>query len=240
MKQVTSNQSHWNENGFNGRARRGSHAPSVALRVTAGLLCAATALGCAAADDTKEDNESEAAETGNVEQASHIVRSATLRNANGAVVGRVIFVAASATATSAAVSLTLSPAQEGFHGIHVHANDNPANGDGCIADPAQPANTHFVSADAHFNGGTHGDHRGDIPPVLVMADGRATMASVTDRFAVADLVGRAVILHQNADNLGNIPVGSEPAQYTPNSPAATTLTANTGNAGNRIACGVIQ
>ena len=225
MKQMTPNRSHWIENGFSGR-------------VTAALLCAGAALGCGSPPDAKETAAEN--ETGNVEQASHLVRSATLRDATGAVVGRVVFVATSATATSAAVSLTLLPAQEGFHGIHVHANDNPANGDGCIADPAQPANTHFVSADAHFNGGTHGDHRGDIPPVLVMADGRATMASVTDRFTVADLLGRAVILHQNSDNLGNIPVGSEPTQYTPNSPAATTLTANTGNAGNRIACGVIQ
>src|SRR5215210_4006804 len=25
-----------------------------------------------------------------------------------------------------------------FHGFHVHANDNPANGRGCIADPSAP------------------------------------------------------------------------------------------------------
>jgi Cu/Zn superoxide dismutase len=52
-----------------------------------------------------------------------------------------------------------------------------------------------------------------------------------------------VILHAGPDNFGNIPVGTAPNQYTPNSTdpvtGATVLTANTGNAGNRIACGVI-
>ena len=38
----------------------------------------------------------------------------------------------------------------GFHGFHIHANDDPANGKGCIADPAQAPSTWFVSADGHL------------------------------------------------------------------------------------------
>ena len=49
-----------------------------------------------------------------------------------------------------------------------------------------------------------------------------------------------VILHANPDNFGNVPTGSADNQYTANSEAATTATANTGNAGNRVACGVIR
>ena len=65
------------------------------------------------------------------------------------------------------------------------------------------------------------------------------VAGATDRVAVRDLLRRAVVLHVGADNLGNIPVGDAPTQYEPNSPEATSLTARTGNAGDRLACGVI-
>jgi Cu-Zn family superoxide dismutase len=64
--------------------------------------------------------------------------------------------------------------------------------------------------------------------------------SITDRVAVEDVCGRAVVLHAGPDNLGNVPVGPGPAQYTPNSPEATAATARTGNSGDRLACGVIQ
>jgi Cu/Zn superoxide dismutase len=47
-------------------------------------------------------------------------------------------------------------------------------------------------------------------------------------------------LHQGPDNYGNVPVGTAPNQYTANSAEATTLTQNTGNAGARIGCAVIQ
>jgi Cu/Zn superoxide dismutase len=40
--------------------------------------------------------------------------------------------------------------------------------------------------------------------------------------------------------LGNVPLGTAANQYTPNSADATTATAKTGNAGDRIACGVIS
>jgi Cu-Zn family superoxide dismutase len=56
---------------------------------------------------------------------------------------------------------------------------------------------------------------------------------------VDDLAGRVVIVHAGPDNFGNIPVGTDPNQYTPNSQSAIDRTAATGNAGDRIACGVI-
>jgi Cu-Zn family superoxide dismutase len=164
-----------------------------------------------------------------------------LRDASGAFVGRVLFASTHDT-TTVLVTATLPAGMDGIHGFHVHANDNPANGDGCVADPAQPANTHFVSADGHYNpgGGTHGDHAGDMPALFFTEQGKAAMSFITDRFEPAELKGRAVILHAGADNYGNVPVGTAANQYTPNSPEATTLTANTGNAGNRIACGVVR
>jgi len=119
----------------------------------------------------------------------------------------------------------------GFHGFHVHANDDPANGTGCAA----PS---FASADGHFKevGQNHATHIGDMPVLLVNADGSAEARFVTDRFSVADLTGRVVIVHFNADNYANIP-----ARYlTGTLTAVDQATLNTGDAGGRFACGVIE
>jgi Cu-Zn family superoxide dismutase len=116
----------------------------------------------------------------------------------------------------------------GFHGFHVHANDDPANGTGCVA----PS---FASADGHFKeaGQNHATHSGDMPVLLVNADGSAEARFVTDRFSVADLAGKVVIVHFSADNYANIP-----ARYSATGSDAATL--NTGDAGGRFACGVID
>jgi superoxide dismutase, Cu-Zn family len=168
-------------------------------------------------------------------------RTAVLRNAAGADVARVTFIRLRGDRVSVVATVNFPGIRAGFHGMHIHANDNPANGDGCIADPAMPANTHFVSADGHFNptATTHGSHGGDTPGVAVLEDGTAFLTFVED-IDLDAIAGRALILHEGMDNFGNVPVGAEPNQYTANSPAAITATQNTGNAGNRIGCGVIQ
>ncbi len=174
---------------------------------------------------------------------------ATLRLADGKSAGRVVFYGDDATVTRVEVVVALPrftttvPRAEvaGFHGFHVHANSDPANGEGCLADPAQLRSTWFVSADGHLAeaGTTHGDHTGDLPPLLLTQRGRAHSVTLTERFALEDVVGKAVVLHAGRDNLGNVPVGDGPTQYTPNSAEATSLTARTGNAGDRLACGVV-
>ena len=59
---------------------------------------------------------------------------ATLRDAAGHEVGRVKFLQQGDKVLVRAWVTGQSP---GFHGFHIHANDDPANGQGCIADPAQ-------------------------------------------------------------------------------------------------------
>ena len=129
-----------------------------------------------------------------------------------------------------------------FHGFHIHVNNDAANGSGCVADPSAASSTWFVSADGHLSatGMTHGDHNGDLPSPLVLRDGTARISFTTDRVDPAALRGTAVILHAKPDNFGNVPVGSEPNQYRPNSATATDLTARTGNASDRVACGVVR
>lgn len=168
---------------------------------------------------------------------------ANLRLAGGQFVGSAVFLGVNDRVTRVRVALDMPRDRPlpGFHGLHVHANDDRANGNGCIADPGQPPATHFVSADGHLAepGQVHGQHVGDLPPVLLTQDGRAHSVTITDRLQVADVIGRAVVLHADPDNLGHVPVGAEPTQYTANSPAALDLTARTGNAGDRVACGVV-
>jgi Cu-Zn family superoxide dismutase len=166
---------------------------------------------------------------------------ATLRDAAGTVIGEATF-SSDCERTLVSIRAELPDQPATIHGIHVHANDKPENGEGCIADPTQPATTHFVSVDGHYSpgGGSHGHHTGDLPAVFFDHEGRAWLQFATDAFDAGELKGRAVILHAGADNYGNVPVGDAANQYQPNDPAATELTASTGNAGARIACGVIE
>jgi Cu-Zn family superoxide dismutase len=170
--------------------------------------------------------------------------TASLLAADGTTVGTVSFRARSGRVeVEAKLRLTAGmTALDAFHGFHVHANNKPENGVGCLADPTQPPATWFVSADGHFAeaGQTHGQHSGDLPSVLVNDDGTATIQFTSTRLHVADLDGRAVVLHAGRDNFANVPTGTAPEGYTANSPAAGDKTAATGNAGDRIACGVLK
>jgi Cu-Zn family superoxide dismutase len=197
------------------------------------IACCTFAAGACVTNDTSSDPAT------SQHQSAITTASTLMRDANGNAVATVVFTSIGNGTLVTAVARIETP---GVHGFHVHANDNPANGDGCVADPTQPPNTFFVSADGHFNPGavTHGNHAGDMPPLFVAASGTTATTFVTDRFTPGDVKGRAAIIHAGADNFGNVPVGAAANQYTPNAADATTLTNNTGNAGNRIACGVIQ
>lgn len=169
---------------------------------------------------------------------------ATLRTADGTSVGTVSF---KRKGEFTRVLARVWPGYEvgavdAAHGFHIHANSNPDNGEGCVADPAAPASTWFVSADGHFadEGQTHSHHNGDLPSLLVNPDGSAQIEFTTARFTVADVKDKAVVLHAGPDNFGNVPTGNGADQYTANSPAAGEKTAATGNAGDRLACGVIR
>lgn len=165
---------------------------------------------------------------------------ATLATADGIKIGMVEFKTDDGH-TEVRVRLSGAPGLDAFHGFHIHANDVPANGDGCVADPTAASSTWFVSADGHYNptGQSHSHHVGDMPVIYVNADGSVETRFAIDKINPGDLNNKVVILHAGADNFGNIPLGSGPTHYTANSPDATTATAKTGNAGDRVACGVI-
>ncbi len=115
----------------------------------------------------------------------------------------------------------------GFHGFHVHAVGS------CDPTTAAP----FTSAGGHLNRGghDHAEHAGDMPVLYVLADGSGSLSFMTDRYSVVDLFdadGSALIVHALPDNYANIP-----SRYAA---APDAMTLSTGDAGGRLACGVIQ
>jgi Cu-Zn family superoxide dismutase len=124
-----------------------------------------------------------------------------------------------------------------FHGFHVHTTGV------CTPAPSGATNVPFGSAGGHWNptGAGHGSHTGDLPSVLVQADGRAHQELDTDRFDVQELLdadGSAVILHAGRDNFANIPAAYSSGEPPVPGPNAATL--STGDAGGRYACGVVR
>lgn len=168
---------------------------------------------------------------------------ATLRSADGTRIGTVEFGGdRHSDSTEVTVRLRKASAVDAFHGMHIHANNDTANGDGCIADPAQLSSTWFVSADGHWKhdpNELHGNHAGDLPSVYVNGDGTAAIEYSIDKLEPEEVVGRAVVLHAGLDNFGNVPVGGAADQYVAGS-TALAKTQGTGNAGDRFACGVIR
>jgi Cu-Zn family superoxide dismutase len=162
-----------------------------------------------------------------------------MRDASGQAIGTVKFVDADGfTEVRVEVRTGSAAAGDAFHGFHIHAN---ADATGCVADAAQPSNTWFTSVGGHWKSGTqtHGQHLGDMPSVFVNTDGGAVTRFTISRIPLGELDGKAVVIHAGADNFGNVPIGPSADQYAANTADAVTKTQNTGNAGDRIACGVI-
>ena len=98
----------------------------------------------------------------------------------------------------------------GVFGFHIHA------GTSCTGNTDDP----FADTDGHYNPKdcAHPYHAGDLPP-LFEADGRAFMVVLTNRFKVRDVINRTMVIHARPDDFTSQPAG---------------------NAGKKIACGVIK
>jgi superoxide dismutase, Cu-Zn family len=113
------------------------------------------------------------------------------------------------------VDLTGVPA--GTHGFHVHEFGSCANNGEAAGGHFNPTNQPHASPEAVSH------HAGDFGNVTADANGevhtRFTTRSIMVSTDIRSVVGKAVILHANRDDLTTQP---------------------TGNAGGRIACGVAQ
>lgn len=127
----------------------------------------------------------------------------------------------------------------GFHGVHIHkVGKCEANSVG----PTGGAPGDFLSAGGHFQAPGHSNEpaSGDLTSLEVRKDGSGTLVTTTDAFALDDLLTgekTAIIIHAGADNFANIP----PERYsqTNGAPGPDAMTMSTGDAGKRVACGVI-
>ncbi|KVH90738.1 superoxide dismutase [Cu-Zn], chloroplastic [Cynara cardunculus var. scolymus] len=119
------------------------------------------------------------------------------------------------------VNVKITGLAPGPHGFHLHEFGDTTNG--CI------------STGPHFNpnGLTHGApedevrHAGDLGNIIANADGVAEATIVDNQIPLTGpnaVVGRAFVVHELADDLGK--GGHE-------------LSLSTGNAGGRLACGVV-
>jgi superoxide dismutase, Cu-Zn family len=127
----------------------------------------------------------------------------------------------------------------GFHGLHIHSVGE------CEASSVAPtggAPGDFNSAGGHFQVPGHSGHpaSGDLASLQVREDGSAMLVTTTDAFTEDDLLAgakTAIIIHEKPDNFTNIP----PERYNQvnGTPGPDAMTMATGDAGSRVACGVI-
>lgn len=99
--------------------------------------------------------------------------------------------------------------QSPIFAFHIHT------GESCTGNETDP----FANTGGHFNPHDcpHPYHAGDMPPLFGVG-GTAFSAFLTDRFRISEIIGRTVIIHVHPDDF---------------------MTQPSGNAGEKIACGVV-
>lgn len=115
------------------------------------------------------------------------------------------------------VTANLEGLKKGKHGFHIHEKGD------CSAPDAKSAGGHFnPSGHDHGSPDAEQHHAGDLGNINAGPDGKATLTLVVKGVTLKDgdtsIVGKGFIIHDKADDLKTQP---------------------TGNAGDRIACGVI-
>jgi Cu-Zn family superoxide dismutase len=141
---------------------------------------------------------------------------ATLKNAQGETVGQAML---TETPHGVLIKTTLTGVPPGVHAFHIHAV-------GQCEPPFTTAGGHFnPTAKEHGIENPRGMHAGDMPNVDVPADGQLTFERLAEHVTLAtgsaslfDADGSALVLHAGADDYTSDPAG---------------------NAGARLACGVV-
>jgi Cu-Zn family superoxide dismutase len=123
--------------------------------------------------------------------------------------------------TGVRIELDVSQLPPGTHALHIHAVGK------CDAPSFQTAGPHFnPEGKKHGTKNPEGPHAGDLPNFEVGADGRAKVSLVAPHVTLGDgpnslfhPEGTALVIHEKPDD---------------------SMTDPAGNAGARIACGVVQ
>ncbi|KAA9393510.1 superoxide dismutase [Kocuria coralli] len=216
--------------------------PPGRLRLVALSLGAVLALSACAngdgADTATPEGDATSQSNGTTSEAtqggSAPLGTAALAGVDGGSVGEVRVVP---TDGGVQIDADVENLEPGFYGFHVHQVGE------CEAEsaaPDDPSDTGaFLSAGSHIpgeGGADHPGHAGDLPTLLVNEDGSGSMTVITDRLDESLLMdddGSAIMIHADPDNFANIP-----ERYASEGPDEDTTA--TGDAGDRLACGVIE
>lgn len=180
----------------------------------AAVLVAAAFAGALALGATQSDK---AADKAGAKAAEGATAKTTLESKSGSTVtGTATFTEVSGGGVSVHVHVEKAP--PGTHGLHVHDKGD------CSAPDATSAGGHFNPGGMpHAGPMAEKRHAGDLGNIEIGADGKGDLDTKTDMLTVKagpnSVVGRSVIFHEKADDLTTQP---------------------TGNAGGRLACGVVQ
>lgn len=115
--------------------------------------------------------------------------------------------------------LSVNNLSTGKHAVHLHENGD------CSAEDASSAGGHWnPEGEEHGKRGEDEFHAGDINNLTVGEDGLGSLVMVVDGWSIGDgqdtdILNKAVIIHAEADDFTSQP---------------------SGDAGSRVACGVIQ
>jgi Cu-Zn family superoxide dismutase len=142
---------------------------------------------------------------------------AELKDANGNTVGEAVLEQRGADVRITANFTGIPP---GTHAFHIHEV-------GKCEPPFESAGGHFnPTGKQHGKDNPRGAHAGDLPNIEVPANGRVKVESTAmgvslgaDRNGLLDADGSALVVHEGADDYKSDPAG---------------------NAGKRIACGVVH
>lgn len=104
----------------------------------------------------------------------------------------------------------------GIHGFHIHEKPSCADNGNAAGGHLDPAKT-----EKHRGPYDHQGHLGDLPVLIVNADGTATLPTLAPRFKLKELKGHTLMIHAGADNYSDTPEKN-------------------GGGGTRYACGVID
>lgn len=178
-------------------------------------------------------------EHGGGEAASGEKLTAQLKMADGTAVATADIEFANGYATVTVKTTAAGELTPGFHGLHIHSAGK------CEANSVAPtggAPADFNSAGGHFQVPGHAGHpaSGDLTSLQVREDGSAELVTTTNAFTAEELLAgakTAIIIHEKADNFANIP--PERYQQVNGNPPPDETTLATGDAGKRVACGVI-